>query len=226
MKRSEINHIIQESKNFFSVNSFFLPEWGDWCPDDWLEIKDKCSEIVDNSIGWDITDFGSERFDERGLVLFTVRNGNLDKTDKVYCEKIMISAEDQETPMHFHWNKTEDIINRGGGRLILEAFLATDDDKLSDQAFQVKIDGVLKDVKPGEQIILMPGQSICMTPRIYHRFYAQKGYGKVMIGEVSTVNDDKNDNRFYEEMGRFPAIDEDVPPVHLLVTDYEKYLYP
>lgn len=38
------------------------------------------------------------------------------------------------------------------------------------------------------------------------------------------INDDENDNRFYEKAGRFPGIEEDVEPVHLLVNDYLKYL--
>jgi hypothetical protein len=134
----------------------------------------------------------------------------------------MISGEDQETPLHFHWNKTEDIINRGGGNLALELFMATTDDKLSFEPVSVSIDGVATKVKAGELLILTPGKSICLKPRVYHRFYGQKG--KVLIGEVSVVNDDANDNRFYETIGRFPEIIEDEKPVHLLVNDYEKYL--
>ncbi len=55
---------------------------------------------------------------------------------------------------------------------------------------------------------------------MYHRFYGEKGKGKVLIGEVSAVNDDNNDNHFYEEVGRFPNIEEDVPPTHILISDY------
>jgi D-lyxose ketol-isomerase len=39
------------------------------------------------------------------------------------------------------------------------------------------------------------------------------------------VNDDRTDNRFYEPIGRFPEIEEDVPPLYLLTEDYAKY-YP
>jgi len=38
-------------------------------------------------------DFNSNDFTRQGLVLFTVRNGNLQKKDKTYCEKIMIADE-------------------------------------------------------------------------------------------------------------------------------------
>ena len=45
----------------------------------------------------------------------------------------------------------------------------------------------------------------------------------VLAGEVSRVNDDHTDNRFLEKAGRFPAIEEDAPPLRLLVGDYDKY---
>jgi D-lyxose ketol-isomerase len=45
-----------------------------------------------------------------------------------------------------------------------------------------------------------------------------------LIGEVSTVNDDNTDNIFREPIGRFPEINEDEAPRHLLVSDYDKRL--
>jgi len=65
---------------------------------------------------------------------------------------------------------------------------------------------------------LKTGQSICPAPEVISpAFMANRGGGKVLIGEVSMVNDDDSDNRFLDETGRFPAIEEDVEPVHLLV---------
>jgi len=224
MKRSEVNTIITGVEKFLEKQQFMLPEWASWSPEDWKGKYDMCTEIIDNKLGWDITDFGSGDFNKQGLSLFTVRNGNWDKKDKMYCEKIMVADEEQETPMHFHWNKTEDIINRGGGILVMELYKATNDDKLSDEPVKVSIDGVLITIKAGEPLFLKPGQSICLKSGIYHRFYGQKGKGRVLIGEVSMVNDDANDNRFYNKIGRFPEIIEDVKPVHLLVNDYFKYL--
>lgn len=224
MKRSEINSIIANAKLFFAQHGFLLPEWAFWSPENWKGKYNKCFEIVDNRLGWDITDFGSGEFEKTGLMLFTIRNGNFDKKDKMYCEKIMIADENQETPLHFHWNKMEDIINRGGGNLVIELFMATSEDKLSDEPVNVSIDGIIITVNAGKPLILKPGSSICLKQRIYHRFYGQKGNGKVLIGEVSMVNDDTTDNRFYEKVGRFPDIIEDVKPVHLLVNDYSKYL--
>mgnify|MGYP000905696229 FL=1 len=224
MKRSEVNSIISEMKDFLHEHQFYLPEWAFWKPENWKGKYIICSEIVDNKLGWDITDFGSSNFTKVGLSLFTIRNGRLEKKDKLFCEKIMMAYEEQETPMHFHWSKMEDIINRGGGNLVMELYLATDEDKLSPNPITVSIDGILTTVKAGEPLILKPGQSICLKPKVFHRFYGQKGKGKVLIGEVSAVNDDATDNKFYGKVGRFPEIEEDVKPIHLLVNDYEKYL--
>ena len=224
MKRSEVNSIISGLEKFFAEHKFMLPVWASWSPEDWKGKYDICYEIIDNKLGWDITDFGSGDFNRVGLSLFTIRNGNWDKKDKMYCEKIMVADEEQETPMHFHWAKTEDIINRGGGNLVMELYNATDDDKLSPDLVTVSIDGVLTTVEAGKPLILKPGQSICLKSRLYHRFYGEKGKGEVLIGEVSLVNDDAKDNRFYDKIGRFPEIDEDVKPYRLLVNDYEKYL--
>jgi D-lyxose ketol-isomerase len=224
MKRSEVNSIITEAKNFFTDRKFMLPVWALWPPYKWKGAYGKCSEIVNNKLGWDITDFGSGDFYSKGLTLFTIRNGNWQKKDKIFCEKIMIAGEEQVTPMHFHWKKTEDIINRGGGNLVMELYSSTPDENLSTGQVTCSIDGVLTTVKAGEQLILKPGQSICLTPGLYHRFYGEKGKGRVLIGEVSMVNDDDSDNRFYDEVGRFPDIEEDAEPVHLLVNDYSNFL--
>ena len=67
---------------------------------------------------------------------------------------------------------------------------------------------------------MMPGQSVTLTPGLYHRFCAKKGCGKVLIGEVSKCNDDNNDNRFLEPIGRFPTIEEDEPAYRLLCNEY------
>jgi D-lyxose ketol-isomerase len=143
---------------------------------------------------------------------------------KPYAEKIMIVEENQETPMHFHWYKMEDIINRGGGNLVIELYNSTPDEGFADTPVKFKTDGVERVVQPGGSVILSPGESICLEQGVYHRFYGEPGKGRVLVGEVSTVNDDTADNRFYETVGRFPSIVEDEEPLHLLVSDYESFL--
>ena len=181
-------------------------------------------EITENMLGWDITDFGLNDYDRYGLLLFTIRNGNPKRDKKTYAEKIMLAHEGQETPLHFHWSKMEDIINRGGGNLVIELYGSTEDEELSAEPVQVSIDGIQREVAAGGRVILTPGESICLYQGLYHRFYAEPGHGDVLIGEVSQVNDDASDNRFYEKIGRFPDIEEDEEPLHLLVSDYGRYL--
>jgi D-lyxose ketol-isomerase len=175
-------------------------------------------------LGWDLTDFGCGDFSKKGLILFSVRNGNPGKDRKTYAEKAMIVEENQETPMHFHWRKMEDIINRGGGNLLIELYKSDNLEGFSTESFEVKVDGIKRIVDPGTTVVLSPGESICLEQGVYHRFYGEEGKGKVFVGEVSAVNDDSIDNRFYDEVGRFPEIEEDEAPLHLLASDYPRYL--
>jgi len=225
MKRSEINKIVREADSFIRQRGFYLPPFAYWTPADWVTKGEEAREIVENQLGWDITDFGQGRYESYGLFLFTVRNGSLAemraKQGKLYCEKILVVGVDQVTLMHFHWNKMEDIINRGGGKLVIQLFNATEGDGLADSAVTVSIDGVERVVKAGDKVVLSPGESITLPPRLYHKFWGAEG--RVLVGEVSLVNDDRADNRFYEPVGRFPEIEEDEPPLYLLVTDYPRY---
>jgi len=224
MKRSEINLIMKEAITFMAEKQFILPKWAYWSVSEWNKNKVIASEVIENMLGWDITDFGSGDFHKRGLFLFTIRNGKYNVDKKPYAEKIMIVEENQETPMHFHWAKMEDIINRGGGNLIIELYNSDEQGNFSDQPFTVKKDGIVQNLQPGQAIILTPGESICLEQGIYHRFYGESGKGKVLVGEVSAVNDDSNDNRFKESIGRFPLIEEDELPFYLLASDYKRFL--
>jgi D-lyxose ketol-isomerase len=225
MKRSEINSIIRDAAQFMEQRNFCLPPFAAWTPDDWKARGKEALEIVRNNMGWDITDFGSGDYEKHGLFLFTVRNGSAEemkaKSGRLYCEKIMIVGVGQITPMHFHAAKVEDIINRGGGDLVIKLYNATQDAKLAEGDVTVRTDGVQRTVKAGSEVVLKPGESITLRPRVYHEFWAAGE--RVLTGEVSLVNDDAADNFFLNPVGRFPAIEEDEKPYRLLVTDYPKY---
>ncbi|HBL77079.1 MAG: D-lyxose/D-mannose family sugar isomerase [Bacteroidetes bacterium GWF2_42_66] len=224
MKRSEINRILKNAKAFMAEKQFMLPPWAYWGMDDWKQVKESTQKIRENMLGWDITDFGSGDFYRRGLFLFTLRNGKLNVDKKPYAEKIMIVEENQETPMHYHWSKMEDIINRGGGNLAIELYNSTPDNQFDTTPINFTKDGVKGTVEAGGKVVLAPGESICLEQGMYHRFYGEPGKGQVLVGEVSMVNDDALDNCFYEPIGRFPVIEEDEKPLHLLVSDYKKFL--
>jgi D-lyxose ketol-isomerase len=118
----------------------------------------------------------------------------------------------------------EDIINRGGGNLVLELFASDKKEQLSEAEFDIQIDGAKHHLGPNARVVLRPGESICLEQGIYHRFYGEPGKGKVFVGEVSAVNDDTSDNRFLDPVGRFPEIEEDEEPLHLLVSDYRNFI--
>ncbi len=225
MKRSEINQHIQSGMDFFHSNGFVLPPFAFYGIDDWKQASN-CEEIFDLQLGWDVTSFGTGDFCSTGLLLFTLRNGKVDsdKYLKPYAEKNMMVLENQITPRHFHWHKREDIINRGGGNLIIEVWKADKNDKISDQPFSISIDGQLRNCSPGDKLVLHPGESVCFEPYTAHRFYGESGCGPVMVGEVSMVNDDSTDNCFVDGFPRFDPIEEDEAPRYLLASDYTNYL--
>lgn len=219
MKRSEINQCIEEAIEFFNKNHFYLPEWITWSADDWKKKGVNYDEVRYNQLGWDVTDFAKGDFLKEGLTLVTIRNGNVKRDKKTYCEKIMMVRQDQITPIHFHWKKREDIINRGEkGELCIKLWKANQQEEPTDEPCHVQIDGISYTVPHGEILRLHSGQSICFEPYMYHTFWGENG--DCLVGEVSTVNDDENDNRFLESLGRFPEIVEDVPARYLLCNEY------
>ncbi|MFF2449689.1 D-lyxose/D-mannose family sugar isomerase [Neobacillus sp. NPDC058068] len=222
MKRSEVNKLMKEAVEFIEKMHFKLPPFAFWSFNDWETKGSEYDEIRDNLLGWDITDFGSGNFRNEGLLLFTIRNGNLknNKYKKSYAEKILIVEEEQVTPFHFHWNKMEDIINRGGGNLLVKVYNSTKDGGFASTPVQVSMDGKALTVEPGTILRLTPGESITLPVGMYHKFWGEKGTGKVLLGEVSMVNDDFSDNRFLGIYERFSELEEDETPLYLLANEY------
>lgn len=228
MKRSEINMLIQDAIDFMASKNIPMPPFAYWKKEDWEKAGPECKEIVDNMLGWDITDFGSNDFAKTGLSIFTFRNGNFHNKElypKPYAEKLLLVGDGQELPFHFHWSKMEDIINRGGGNLILELYNSDEKGEFTDEPVTVTIDGKKVTFKAGEKVKVNPGESITLCPGQYHRWVGEPGTGKVMLFEVSTTNDDMIDNRFYTASGRIPTIEEDVEPTYLIFADYAKYVH-
>ncbi len=228
MKRSEINQIMREALAFLREHRFLLPPFASWSPADWQGRGPECRTLVQQNLGWDITDFGSGDFNRQGLFLFTIRNGTVEdlrtQTGKTYAEKLLIVRENQITPTHFHWQKMEDIINRGGGELVCQLWNATDQDQVDPNGpVQVLCDGVERSCPAGGTITLKPGESVTLPTRLFHKFWGAAGKGTVLVGEVSKVNDDHTDNYFPQPVGRFPTIEEDEAPLHLLLGDYARY---
>lgn len=231
MKRSEINRRMREALELCRRYQFLLPPFAKWTPSDWRSKGLECAGIIRQQIGWDITDFGGGDFTSVGLILFTIRNGIFADVEKdpllarSYAEKMLIVAERQVTPTHFHYFKTEDIINRGGGVLVIQLWNSTEDEKCANDDVEVLCDGVAVQREAGGTIELHPGESVTLPRLLYHKFWGKEGCGSVLVGEVSRVCDEYRDNRFLEPVGRFATIDEDEEPLHLLFNDYADY-YP
>jgi len=227
MKRSEINQIMQRAIEFFEEQHFYLPKFAYWSLKDWQNHLKEAQEIIKNQLGWDISDYGENDFSKKGLVHFTIRNGNvedLNKGGKSYCEKIMIIEENQSVPLHHHQTKIEDIINRGGGSLQIQVYNVGGNEEIVESPVLVSLDGIEKRVEAGSILELIHGESITLKPIHYHKFWAKKGTGRVLIGEVSSVNDDYKDNKFKNKIKRFSEIEEDEAPLYLLYNDYKKIL--
>lgn len=203
---------------FIDEMGFKLPPFAFMSPCEWEKTGREADEIRDNMLGWDITDFGRGDFKKFGLVLFTIRNGNSAVAGKPYAEKVMVLEEGQVTPMHYHRVKMEDIINRGGGELAIRFFHPGPGGGLSDRKVFLSVDGFARELEPGSQLKLSPGESVTVPPFLYHEFSGARG--KVLAGEVSMVNDDRSDNFFLEETGRFPEIEEDEEPGFMLCGEY------
>ena len=224
MKRSEINTYLAEALAAFQKAGFTLPPFGYLPYAKWSTRGHEYDEIRRCMLGWDITDFGSGDFDKIGFSLITIRNGNRKMTDKypkVYAEKLLYLKEGQSPANHFHWFKTEDIINRGGGNALIRVYNSLPDEEI-DYISDVTIhsDGHTYTVPAGTQIRLTPGESIFIYQGLYHDFNVEPGTGPVLLGEVSQCNDDNTDNRFNPPAGRFPEIEEDEAPYRLLCNEY------
>lgn len=228
IKRSRVNQIMRESDEFIRSFGYVLPPFAYWSPDEFRARRHEAQAIIDANLGWDITDYGLGEFDRTGLFLFTVRNGHVEDLKKgsgmLYAEKAMISRQDQYSPMHRHNLKAEDIINRGGGTLVIELYGDTGGKCDKTKGVIVHTDGIRRELPPGGKLRLQPGESVTLMPNEHwHAFWGEGG--DVFIGEVSTVNDDMTDNVFDDpRISRFGGIEEDEEPWHLLVSDYAKWL--
>ncbi len=227
MKRSQINNALSYAKYLLEKNRIKLPAFGYWTIEEWRSKQNQTQMIREIMLGWDITDFGQNDFEHFGAVLFTLRNGSLhDSTlGTPYAEKLIILKEGQRLPNHYHASKTEDFINRGGGILAIKLFNRTEGGKVDRMTdVEVDLDGVRQVVKAGEEIQIPNGHSITLRPFMYHLFWAKEGFGDLICGEVSSINDDHTDNYNAEPVSRFTTVEEDESIIHPLCNEYKNVL--
>ncbi len=226
MKRSEIQQAIQWAKDLLASSGFALPMFADWSLEEWQQKRNEADTIIKTMRGWDVTTFGHDDFSQMGAVLFTIRNGLLDGTAGCpYAEKLILMKEGQVLPNHYHAQKTEDIINRGGGVLLIEVYNSLPDGSV-DLTGDVKIltDGIEKTVPAGTQVEITRGNSMTIYPGLYHLFTPKPGCGDLIVGEVSSINDDRTDNYFAVARPRFIPVEEDEPIRIPLCNEYNQLL--
>jgi D-lyxose ketol-isomerase len=160
---------------------------------------------------WDVTDFGLGNFKKYGLILINLAE------EAEYCEKLMYAAKGQTTPAHTHKKKKEDIICRTG-ELVIHLWKQDPTGAESNATFEMKVNGENQTIKSGAVLHLKAGERITIKPGIWHEFYPATD--ECIIGEVSTANDDLNDNFFSNpDIGRYAEIEEDETPIVKLLSD-------
>lgn len=225
MKRSEINNAIKWAEELSQKHHITLPDFARYAPDKAVFSEPQRVNLKKTMLGWDVTDFGTDDFSKVGAVLFTVRNGSVYESNvgTPYAEKYIFlkDGNEQEIPLHYHVQKTEDIINRAGGVFCCQ-LAVQDENGRPDFTKPVTVlrDGEYYEAKPAEIIEISTGNSITLEPGVFHRFFAKTGYGDLVIGEVSKINDDNIDNVFANPSDRFCEIEEDEPLYRLLVNEY------
>jgi len=228
--RSLINREVETAREVLRHAGLKLPDFAHWGPEEWLPAGGDTREIRDCMLGWDVTDFGSNRFENLGRVLFTLRNGRSKdpRYPKPYAEKLLIEPEGQRSPMHYHRSKREDIINRVGGNIIVILHRIGRDGRPGDAPLTASVDGRTRSVAAGEPIRLREGESLTIPPGTFHQFWAEEGTGLLVggkrytiSGEISSVCDDWNDNVFIDPWAcRFRPIFEDEPRRCFLCHEY------
>jgi D-lyxose ketol-isomerase len=127
----------------------------------------------------------------------------------------MYALKNMTTPAHTHKKKKEDIICRWGQ---LDMLLWKDHSLTKGETLFLKINGQSRGIQSGIPLHLQAGERVTLEPGIYHEFFPASQ--ECIIGEVSTANDDLHDNFFINpDIGRFPGVDEDEPPLLKLVSD-------
>ncbi len=226
MKRSEIQHAIHWAKDLLASAGFALPMFAGWNLEEWKARREEAQTIIKTMRGWDVSTFGHDDFSQMGAVLFTIRNGLLDGSAGCpYAEKLIMMKEGQMLPNHYHAQKTEDIINRGGGVLLIRVWNSLPDGTV-DREGDVRIlcDGIESYVPAGTAVEITRGNSMTIYPGLYHLFMPKSGCGDLIVGEVSSINDDHTDNYFEDPRSRFIPVEEDEPIQTPLCNEYEMLL--
>jgi D-lyxose ketol-isomerase len=222
MRRSFIDRRIDAMLELCERHRFKLPPFALWGEAQYLAAPASARRIREAGLGWNVVEFKPGAYASEGLSLFTTRMGEwrdlASGGGRLYAEKAMMAEDGQRTPHHFHIVKTEDILNRGGARFVVELFKVDAGGARRNERFQVLKDAEMLDLAPGARVFLEPGESLTLEPYVAHAFWAEGG--TVLAGEISLANDDATDNYFLPPLEPFAPIEEDAPMRYVTVRDH------
>ena len=228
MRRSFIDGRIEAMLEFCARQRFALPPFALWGETQYRADPAAARRIAEAGLGWNVVEFKPDGFASDGLTLITTRMGDWRKLGngrgRLYGEKAIMALDGQRTPHHYHVVKTEDILNRGGARFIVELFKVDASGARTSDRFDVLKDAAMLNLAPGDRVTLEPGESIVLEPFIAHAFWAEGG--PLLAGEVSLANDDFTDNYFTPPLPPAAPIEEDESARYVTVRDHAAFLAP
>lgn len=224
MRRSFIDRRIEAMLELCDRCRFKLPPFAQWSEAQYRAQAASARLIRAAGLGWNVVEFAPGAYAAQGLSVFTARMGDWRNLaaggGRLYGEKAMMAEDGQVTPRHYHVVKTEDILNRGGARFIVELCKVDAAGARLDERFGALKDAETLDLAPGARVTLEPGESLTIDPFIAHSFWAEGG--AVLAGEVSLANDDATDNYFQPPLAPFAPIEEDAPMRYVTVRDHAR----
>jgi D-lyxose ketol-isomerase len=222
VKRSFIDARIDRMLELCGRHGVALPPFALWREADFRANSDAARLIAGRGIGWNVVEFKPGLFAREGLTLFTLRMGDWRHLGagrgRLYAEKAIVAEDGQRAPHHYHVVKTEDIVNRGGARFVVELFKVDAEGAPLKERFRALKDVSMLELSPGDQVRLEPGESLTLEPFIAHAFWAEGG--ATVAGEVSLANNDATDNYFLPPLDPPSPIDEDAPARYVTVGDH------
>jgi D-lyxose ketol-isomerase len=226
MKRSFLDARIEAMLVACARHGQRLPPFALWGEDDYRADAAAARRIAERGLGWNVVEFKRGAFAADGLSVFTLRMGDwrrlADGRGRLYAEKVMYAEDGQRTPHHYHVVKTEDVINRGGARFVVELVKVDRGGAPLKERFRAVKDVKALDLGPGDRVTLEPGESLTLEPFVAHAFWAEGG--AVLGGEVSLVNDDASDNYFLPPLAPQAPIEEDRPKRYVTVRDHSRFV--
>lgn len=228
MKRSFMDARIEAMRAMCEKHGVRLPPFALWSEAQYGADLAAGRRIAERGLGWNVVEFKPGAFATDGLCLFTLRMGDWRQLHngrgRLYAEKVLFAEDGQRTPHHYHIVKTEDVINRGGARFVVELAKVDRAGAPLKERFRVVKDVTTLELGPGDQVRLEPGESLTLEPFVAHAFWAEGG--ATLGGEVSLANDDGTDNYFLPPLKPFAAIEEDKPKRYVTTRDHARLIGP